>query len=330
MASLRRGSPVARTANALEKARAELEAMDADGLGSSPDRYRFVASMLQGLPAEPDLARLVQVDMVKPAETAVLGSNVISEIGRGLRVLHAVAGGAGVDSLSRFREEFVRRYETREVALTEVLDEETGVGFERSAAPSADASPLLAGLPLFTGGTERPVWRPRDGLLLQKVTVAAAQDRREIALDAAEVEALSEADPSPPLPEAFDVVVSLAAASDEAVTRGEFRVLLHASSGPSGARLLGRFCHADDSLREHVRDHLRSEEARHPDAVFAEVVHLPEGRVGNILCRPVLRSYEIPYLGRASVPADRQIPAGAVWASTGSCVRSRPRASRRD
>src|SRR5262249_8870039 len=42
--------------------------------------------------------------------------------------------------------------------------------------------------------------------------------------------------------------------------------------------------------------------------VFAEIVHLPEGRLGNILARPVLRAYEIPYLGRAGVPAYRQIP----------------------
>jgi thiopeptide-type bacteriocin biosynthesis protein len=42
--------------------------------------------------------------------------------------------------------------------------------------------------------------------------------------------------------------------------------------------------------------------------VFAEIVHLPEGRMGNILARPILRAYEIPYLGHASVPADRQIP----------------------
>jgi len=84
--------------------------------------------------------------------------------------------------------------------------------------------------------------------------------------------------------------------------------VLHSASGPSGARLLGRFCHADDELRRLVRAHLAAEEAVHPDRVFAEVVHLPEGRVGNILCRPVLRSYEIPYLGRSGAPADRQLP----------------------
>jgi thiopeptide-type bacteriocin biosynthesis protein len=84
--------------------------------------------------------------------------------------------------------------------------------------------------------------------------------------------------------------------------------VLHSASGPSGARLLGRFCHADGELRRLVRAHLAAEEAVHPDRVFAEVVHLPEGRVGNILCRPVLRGYEIPYLGRSGAPADRQLP----------------------
>jgi thiopeptide-type bacteriocin biosynthesis protein len=72
--------------------------------------------------------------------------------------------------------------------------------------------------------------------------------------------------------------------------------------------LLGRFCHADQTLLRFVRAHLRAEEARHPERLFAEIVHLPEGRIGNILCRPVLRDYEIPYLGRSGAPADRQIP----------------------
>src|SRR5262249_54121206 len=79
-------------------------------------------------------------------------------------------------------------------------------------------------------------------------------------------------------------------------------------SGPSGARLLGRFGHADPELALYVERHLRAEEALRPDAVFAEVVHLPEGRLGNILARPTWHAYEVPYLGRSALPAERQLP----------------------
>ncbi|MFG0294285.1 MAG: thiopeptide-type bacteriocin biosynthesis protein, partial [Maioricimonas sp. JB045] len=74
-----------------------------------------------------------------------------------------------------------------------------------------------------------------------------------------------------------------------------------------GARLLGRFAYADETLNEQVQQHLRREESLQPEAVFAEIVHLPEDRMGNVLCRPVLRGYEIPYLGPSGAPKDRQI-----------------------
>ena len=72
--------------------------------------------------------------------------------------------------------------------------------------------------------------------------------------------------------------------------------------------MLGRFCHADEMLDQYVRRHLRAEEDRQPEAIFAEIVHLPEGRVGNVLARPVLRDYEIPYLGCSGAEPERQIP----------------------
>jgi hypothetical protein len=41
---------------------------------------------------------------------------------------------------------------------------------------------------------------------------------------------------------------------------------------------------------------------------FAEIVHLPEGRIGNILLRPSVREYEIEFLGECGAPAARRIP----------------------
>ncbi|MFL5334378.1 MAG: lantibiotic dehydratase [Geminicoccaceae bacterium] len=291
----------------VDGARAALEAIDAEGLGASPDRYRAVASVLAELPAQPDLSRLVQVDLVKPAQEATLGSRIIAEVTRGVRILHQLAPLQRSDGLSRFREEFFQRYETREIPLVEALDEETGIGFERSNSPLAEASPLLAGLPFGGGDQETRRWTAREALLLGKLAQSLAAGASEIALEASDLEALA-SQQDRPLPDAFYVVATVAAESDGAIEQGDFRVLLQYLGGPPAAILLGRFCHADQTLHKFVRAHVQAEEACRPERLFAEIVHLPDGRIGNILCRPVLRDYEIPYLGRSGAPADRQIP----------------------
>ena len=99
----------------------------------------------------------------------------------------------------------------------------------------------------------------------------------------------------------------IAAHSEEALDSGELRVFLRNVFGPSGARMVGRFCHGDDELRGLVLDHLREEEALDPDVIFAEIVHMPAGRIGNIASRPVLRQWEIPFLGVSGAPRENQI-----------------------
>jgi lantibiotic biosynthesis protein len=300
-------SATAPMAARLDEARGALEAIDAAGPGAPPERYRAIGSLLADLPAEPEMSHLVQVDLVKPAQEATLGTRVVSEIMRGVRILHQLAPPQGPDGLARFREAFSRRYETREIPLVEALDEEIGIGFERSDSPLAEASPLLAGLPFRAGDRDGTPWTGRDALLLRKLADALADGACEITLEASDLEALA-SQQHRPLPDAFYVVAKVAAESDSAIAQGSFRVFLQYVDGPPGALMLGRFCHADQTLHEFVRAQVRAEDARRPEQLFAEIVHLPDGRTGNILCRPVLREYEIPYLGRSGAPTDRQIP----------------------
>lgn len=306
MEQLRRRQPTVPVAERLDAARLELEAIDAEGLGVPSDRYRLAADLVRPLSVEPTLSRLVQVDLVKPIRAATLADSVVAELARGVRLLHQLSSPPGRDGLARFREAFADRYETREVPLMEALDEEVGVGFERSGSPLAEGAPLLTGLPFPSASDGGQEWTSRDGVLLRLLARALADGVQEVTLPDSELEAL-EAPERPPLPDAFYVMARLVAEDQTAVARGAYRVLLDHVGGPSGAILLGRFCHADEQLHALVRAHVRTEEAARPEAVFAEIVHLPEGRVGNILCRPVLRDYEIPYLGRSGAPTDRQL-----------------------
>ncbi len=253
-----------------------------------PERYRAAARVLEVLPAKVDLDRLFQVDLMKGVKCATLGPPVLDEILAGVEILRRLSRSSHHEALRRFREAFVDRYERREVPLVEVLDEEAGIGF----GFAADASPLLRDLTFPSAAEETVPWTNRDTILLGKLSDALANGRQEIRLESADLDALAAKEPLP-LPKAFAVVATVAASDDVALARGTFLVRVDSVDGPSGAKLLGRFCHADGALREHVERHLRAEEALEPEAVFAEIVHLPEGRLGNILFRPVLRTFEI-------------------------------------
>jgi thiopeptide-type bacteriocin biosynthesis protein len=291
----------------LQRARSALDALDAEAIGASPDRYRAVTRDLQNLPAKVEPGRLFQVDMVKPVVEATIGSAVTAEVLRGVQILQRLARPRQNDPLARFREKFVARYEGREVPLVEALDHEIGIGFNLGERGELESSSLLEGLTFPQPDGTNSEWGKREAALLRLLTVAWESGSPEISLSPSAIEELSSADPLP-LPDAFAAHGTIAASSPEAIDKGEFRVLIQAASGPSGARLLGRFCHADPTLEEFVQEHLNLEEALHPDVIFAEVVHLPESRLGNILARPVLRSYEIPYLGRSSLDIEHQIP----------------------
>lgn len=297
--------PVAPVADRLAALQEELATIDRAGIGVAPDRYRGLAASLAPLPAPVELPRLFQVDMIKPAPALTLGPEILSEVQRGIELLRRLNFQPGQEALARFREAFQKRYENREMPLTEVLDEEIGIGFATNKESISE--PLLAGLALPGGPVPLPAWQKRHDRLLGKLTCALAEGAREIELDPRDL-------PNPedtqakPLPASFHVLMRVAAPSEAAIADGEFRLLFEHAGGPSGARLLGRFTHTDAALRDHVESYLRAEEAMAPDVIYAEIAHLPEGRIGNVLLRPLLRQYEIPYLGRSGAPAEQQIP----------------------
>ncbi len=290
-----RGQGLAAPSEALGRVSDELATLDAAGLGNPPEAYDSVAETLLDLAGEGDDARLVQVDLHRTGLGLTLGPDTVGQLTEAVDLLHRVSPSYEDPALRRFKADFAARYEDREVPLMEALDEEMGIGFDRSTHPAADESPLLAGIDLG-GAYGNSLFTARDAALLDMLMRARETGAKTLELDQDTVARL--ANPTPlPLPDALAVFASVL---DDGIE-------IHSVSGPSGAELLGRFCHGDSGLHEAVRAHLRAEEAHAPGVVFAELIHLPEGRVGNILARPALRDYELVLLGRSGAPADRQL-----------------------
>lgn len=286
-----------------------LDALDADPLGVDDEAYRAIAATLRaGLPTKVDPARLVQVDLAKPAATAVLAPDVVARISAAVDALRRIAGHRADETWANFRAAFGRRYETRTVPLVEVLDDEIGIGFGGDVG--GGTAPLLATLDFpAPPGPPGPTgaWGRLQDLLAARVGAVLARGATELVLSEADLAALAAPTPAR-VPPTFTATCTLLAASPDALAAGDYDVFLRYADGGPGTRLLGRFCHTDPAIAALVAANIEAEHALRPDAVFAEIAHLPEGRIGNILMRPVLRAVEIVYLGLSGAPRSAQLP----------------------
>ena len=290
--------------------------IDASPPGVPTASYREVARILEGLPAPAELPRLFQVDMFRPAPEASLSHRVVDEARRSFEALHRITSRSDAEGpLERFRRRFQERYEGRAVPLLEALDEESGLGFEREDVSGAGTGPLLQGFAFPQAeGEERWRGEPRWRHLLKRLEETWSQRAHALELTAEDLEAM-EARETLPLPESFGVAGTVVASSAASVDGGDFRLVLEHVYGPSGATYLGRFCHGDAELEAATREYLRAEEALRPDAVFAEIVHLPHGRMGNVICRPTLRQHDLVFLGQSGVPEADRIELADLWLS---------------
>jgi thiopeptide-type bacteriocin biosynthesis protein len=201
-----------------------------------------------------------------------------------------------------FKRTFNERYEDQEIALEQLFNEEIGIPFPRPGKASSD---LLQGITF--GGKADTVseiqWGAFDKLLFRKFEQALIGREREICFDAAEVEQIfqSKAD-LPAMQGGVFVNVTLFAGEQDQPT-----AYIHGIGGRTGVEMLGRFCDMDQGLCQQVRAIIAAQDRNDDHAVYAEIVHLPQDRIVNVVARPALSEYEIPYLGSGSAPPERQI-----------------------
>jgi thiopeptide-type bacteriocin biosynthesis protein len=281
---------------------ARLSGLDAGGLGADLRYYQEIAEAASRLGGKFTAGRLVQMDVMKPAISSTLDRQVINDIADAIQALHSICSDSTQTAFQPFIDQLQERYQEQEVTLLEALDDEAGIGFESEDNPTSEA--LIAGIDFRAKETTPPDEGAKASpLLARRLQELLDSGGTVLELDTELIEELRVADPLP-LPNAFYVMGAVIPRP-----QGKPGFYLQNVCGPSGANLLARFCHADEPLSAWVKKHIEEERALHGgDTVFAEIAHLPEGRVGNVVCRPVLRQYEIPFLATSGVPAEQQIP----------------------
>ncbi|HEY0110785.1 MAG TPA: lantibiotic dehydratase family protein, partial [Fibrella sp.] len=259
---------------------------------------------------QPPTADVVQVNSYFDVPELTIGKAAMRLLQRDLEKLLVLNQPAQCPDLESFKHRFTNRYEGEEIALSLALDSEFGVGYGNASTQGVGYAPLIDDLTFST--TPAPIttaWDWWQSLVMDKYADALRTRQSEIVLTDDDLAYIGRQKiQNAPLPASFYAFGSLLARSEKAIDEGNFQFNLLACNGSSAMNLLSRFGEGDAELACRIRACAAAEEALHPNVIIAEIIHLPENRVGNILARPMIHQYEIPYLGQASVDADHQIP----------------------
>jgi hypothetical protein len=244
---------------------------------------------------------IFQSDMTKDAVEATLGQDILQEVKSTMRFLNKITPEARNEDLVKFMQTFSERYEEREIPLMEALDPEMGIGYPANKGSNVE-SPLIDNLaiPYQINNNSTIQINNFQSVLHKKTIEALSQNKQEIAFTEEDVKDKKERwDDLPPTVFGMFKVLKYG--------NSQKRIELNHFSGSCGANLLARFSHTNGEIEQFVKDITHKEQELNPNIVFAEIVHLPDSRVGNILSRPHIRDYEILYLANSDLPENKII-----------------------
>ncbi|MFO7617137.1 MAG: lantibiotic dehydratase family protein [Bacteroidales bacterium] len=269
------------------------------------DGIESVKALLGGFSIPFSEANLVQVDMSLKCNELILGQPLANQLLMGARILKALAADTLPDPMEGFREAFRRRFGDREVPLPIVLDPETGIGLDGGADQYwTDPAPWVEEL---TPGTPRQraakIINPGNQWLFRRFLNSGRSGSHYIDLTPSD---LLELDLNR-LPWPSQITVMAELFGDQGTEGVGWHLILASSGNPS--YLLGRFAFTGQvETGEWISQMCCDEAGEDTGPIQAEVVHLPEDRTGNILQRPSVTEYEIPYLAHSLKPATCQLP----------------------
>ena len=266
-------------------------------IGNSVDTYTTIMDSLRDKKISFEEKFLFQTDLYPTLSTQTLDKQWAHRVQRLITFFNKITSESKESSLDRFKSAFSKRYETREMPLTTVLDTEVGIGYIQNNGAN-DATPFLDGLQIpYKGGQEQQyTTTPFQRILEEKLE----ENTYSIEITDQDVKDFDENWND--LPDTMSAMVQLVRID------GEEKAVLGGIGGSSAANLLGRFTTGDQEVFDLVKEITDVEQRIHKNHILAEIIHLPESRTGNVIRRETLREYEIPYLGKASVDEAHQIP----------------------
>jgi|GEM_PF-550272 len=243
-------------------------------------------------------------------EPAVCGikREVIETLTEELKNLLPLSSFGKNPDLENFAIAFSETYQQQEMPLLTVLDHEYGIGYGNLNPISNEDLLLLDGIDFNIKRTTHSCpWSKLSQLKLRLYEKALTEKLSVIDLEDMDFTDFSEGPEPVSEMEGFYILGNMITDNISDLDGGRFKFVAQAMGAPSGFSLLSRFCHGDHVLEGMILQGITREEFSQPEVIFAEINHLADPATGNVLSRPNLRKYEIPYLSASTVKTENQI-----------------------
>ncbi|MGD1838167.1 MAG: lantibiotic dehydratase family protein [Nitrososphaeraceae archaeon] len=296
----------------LQEVNLKLKKIDQSCIGDSIPIYDEISNILSGFGVKFDKQFLFQTDLVPVFSSNTIHRDVYDDILKGVQALKKLNVSWENPNLKSFKNAFLQRYEDEEVSLSNVLDVEFGIGYPPTELNSpGDISNLVDDLVLSGKNTFNSEFKTNKvfDFLHEKYAFAIARCEDQIVITDKDLDFLNVKKVK--MASTYLAIAEIVSAKEN----DDFKIKITEVGGATAAAYLGRFCYADTDIERYVRDITSYEEKKYTEAIIAEIAHLPESRTGNILLRPHLRRYEIPYLANSYLDEENQIPISDLMVS---------------
>ncbi|MGY0041092.1 lantibiotic dehydratase [Pedobacter sp. NJ-S-72] len=280
------------------------------------DYYQEIEARLKALDFPIQIPNnILQTDLFFATKEDVIDKQIIDCIAKQADDLYALSNLSSNRDLNSFRDKFLAKYELEEIPLSIALDAELGVGYAGSDQSSTGNNSLVDDLILNEPAAGQQV---KFGYIQQFALTKHndyLQNKKEyIEITEKELKSFKSLTDSYRFSNSLHLMGSLLK-SGGMLDAENFMFEVSSFGGTSSGNLLSRFTHGDVQLRDFTQELLKEEEKEFSDHIYAEIIHLPQARIGNVLLRPLLRNYEIPYIGRSGIEPENQIPAEDIMVS---------------
>ncbi|WP_338375689.1 lantibiotic dehydratase family protein [uncultured Flavobacterium sp.] len=260
----------------------------------------FIHEKIKELEIDFEEKYLLQSDLYTKTVSHTLSKSNIQKLNKAIAFLGNIQELYPNQNLENFKNAFQKRYENKEMPLALVLDTVTGIGYLQNLGIN-DSHPILDKFNISRGKSKESTenWTSNEYILEHKLQTCISNKETFINLKEEDFKNIDSKTLN--LPSTFSAMIEIINQKDKEV------LILDSLGNFSASKLIGRFCNGNSEINNLANQIIEKETLLNENVVLAEIAHIPESRTGNILRRPVLRAYEIPYLSNSTLPIENQI-----------------------